>query len=270
MRGSGFDAVSIETFNNRLKMVTLFVIVVFAALVLRLWFLQIINGSGYRVQSENNRIHIQDILPFRGMIFDRNGELLVDNRPSYNMYIIPEEIQNKKQLLESLEVLTGLNPDLVEGMLSKASRQYPFKPLLVKKNISRDELAVIETNLFNLAGVMIQVRPQRHYILTKFAPHLIGYLGEISERQLNSGKYADNKSGDLIGKYGVEGRWQKSLNGLRGGERLEVDAAMGSSIKKTSLAPADSADSRTALFSTWVIPEGTQMIIRGLTRVVLL
>ena len=236
MRDSVFDSVSIEVFNNRLKLVTLFVIVVFAVLVLRLWFLQIVNGAGYRVKSENNRIHLQDILPFRGMIFDRYGELLVDNRPSYNMYIIPEEIQNRKQLLESLEMLTGLNPDVVEDELSKASRKYPFKPILIKKNISRTELAVIETNLFNLAGVMIQVRPQRHYIFTEFASHLIGYLGEISESQLSSGKYADNKSGDLIGKYGVEGRWQKSLNGLRGRERLEVDAA-GRKLKVISRKP---------------------------------
>jgi len=225
LRSSGFDAVSAEIFNKRLNRVTLFVIAVFAALVLRLWFLQVVNGPSYRIKSENNRIHLQDIPPFRGMIFDRNGELLVDNRPSYNMYIIPEEIQNREQLLGSLNALIGLSPDSIEGKLSKVSNQYPFKPILIKKNISRDELAVIETNLFNLAGVMIQVRPQRHYYFSTFASHLIGYLGEISESQLSSGKYPDNKPGDHIGKYGVEAKWQQHLNGLRGGNRVEVDAA---------------------------------------------
>jgi penicillin-binding protein 2 len=225
LRSSGFDPISIEIFNRRLKKVTLIVIVIFSALVLRLWFLQIVHGPGYRIQSENNRIQLQDTPPFRGMIFDRNGDLLVDNRPSYDLYIIPEQMQDRGVLLKSLKVLTGIRPELVQTKLQRAIRRYPFKPILIKKNISRDELAVIETNLFNLPGVMIQVKPQRHYIFGKLAPHLIGYLGQISEKQLSSGRYPDSKPGDLIGKYGVEAKWEEFLNGLRGGEQVEVDAA---------------------------------------------
>ncbi|MBL7176463.1 MAG: penicillin-binding protein 2 [Desulfobacteraceae bacterium] len=225
MRSSGFDPISVEVFDRRFRTVTLCVIVILAALVLKLWFLQIVYGPSYRTQSENNRIHLQNTPPFRGMIFDRNGKLLVDNRPSYDLYIIPEEVQDRERLTESLTLLIGLNPELVEGRLKRVSRRYPFKPILIKKNISRLELAVIETNLFSLPGVMIQVKPQRHYLYGKLAAHLIGYLGEISENQLKSGKYPDNAPGDLIGKYGVEGRRQKFLNGLSGGTQVEVDAA---------------------------------------------
>jgi len=225
MRSSGFDSVSVEAFNRRLRIVTLCVIAVFSVLVLRLWFLQILNGPSYRVQSENNRIHLQDIPPFRGMIFDRSGDLLVDNRPSYNLYVIPEDIQDQKQLLKSLKMLIGLDPESTQSKLGKDTHKYPFKPVLIMKNLSRNELAVVETNLFNLPGVMIQVEPRRHYINGSFASHLIGYLGEISESQLNKEKYKDSKPGDLIGKYGVEGEWQRYLHGLRGGEQLEVDAA---------------------------------------------
>ena len=214
-----------EVFNRRLRILTLCVFAVFAVLVLRLWSLQILKGAELRVQSENNRIQLQDIPPFRGMIFERSGELLVDNRPSYNLYIIPEQIQNQKQLLESLELLIGLDPHSVQIKLGKDSRKYPFKPLLIKKNVSRNELAIVETNLFNLPGVMVQVKPQRHYIFGSFASHLIGYLGEISEVQLGKEEYRDNKAGDLIGKYGVEGEWQESLHGFRGGAQVEVDAA---------------------------------------------
>ena len=203
----------------------LFMLMAFAALILRLWFLQVVSGPDYRIQSENNRIHLQDIPPFRGMIFDRKGELLVDNRPSFNMYIIPEDIQDSKKLLKSLQRLVGLDPEQVREKLGGVSRKYPFKPILIKRNLSRDELAVIETHLFNLAGVKIQVRPQRHYIFQKLASHLIGYLGEVSDNELKSEKYPDNRPGDFIGKYGVEGRWQHLLNGQRGGEQVEVDAA---------------------------------------------
>ena len=224
MRSSGFDPVSIEILHRRLRILTLFTVMVFCVLGLRLWFLQIIGGPTYRAQSENNRIHLQKIPPFRGMIYDRNGKLLVDNRPSYDMYIIPEGIQDKEKLLSSLNVLIGIGPDVVDK-LEKAPRGYSFKPVLVKKNLSRDELAVIETNLYNLPGVIIEVKPQRHYIFGDLASHVIGYLGEISDKQLNSGSYIENVSGDLIGKYGVEGIWQSHLNGVKGGLQVEVDAA---------------------------------------------
>ena len=111
MRSSGFDTVTVEIFSKRLGKVMLFVLMAFAALIFRLWFLQVVDGPNYRIQSENNRIHLQDIPPFRGMIFDRNGELLVDNRPSFNMYIIPEDVQDSEKLLKSLERLVKLDPE---------------------------------------------------------------------------------------------------------------------------------------------------------------
>jgi penicillin-binding protein 2 len=225
LRSSGFEPVSVEIFNNRLKKVTFLVIGVIVALVFRLWILQIVNGPKYRVQSENNRIHLQDSPPFRGMIFDREGRLLVDNQPSYNLYVIPEDIQDRQQLLSSFQKLIGLDPEEVEKKLNGFPRKRPFEPVLLKSKISRNDLAVVETNLFNLPGAIIQVRPQRHYIFGKFASHVVGYLGEISEKQLRSGHYPENRPGDFIGKYGVEMKWQNALNGIRGGEQVEVDAA---------------------------------------------
>ncbi len=225
MRTFGFDPVSVEILNRRLRTVTICVIVVFTLLVFRLWFLQVIQGPTYRTQSENNRIHLQKIPPFRGMIYDRNGVLLVDNRPSYNFYVIPEDILDRDELIESLRLLIGIDPELIRNKLEQAPRSYPFKPILIKKNISRNELAIIEANLFNLPGIVIQVEPQRNYIYRRLASHLIGYLGEISESQLNSGKYLESGPGDLIGKSGVERTWQKYLNGARGGRQVEVDAA---------------------------------------------
>ena len=225
MRSSGFDQVSVETFNRRLFIVTIFVFVIFSILVFRLWFLQGINGQKYRTQSENNRILIQKIIPFRGLIFDRNGELLVDNLPSYNLYITPEDIQDEEKLLKDLKKLINLDPEEVGKKLTKESGIYAFRSVLIKKNMSRDELAIIETNLFNLPGVMTEVKPQRSYLYGDFAAHIIGYLGEISENELKSDQYPDIALGDYIGKYGVEGRWQKELNGTKGVKLVEVDAA---------------------------------------------
>ncbi len=223
MRNSAFEQASVEIFSTRLKIVILIVIAAFATLILKLWLLQVVQGPAYRTQSENNRIRLQDIPPFRGMIFDRHGELLVDNRPSFDLLVVPEEIQGRRNLVDSLNRLVGADPETLEEKLE--GEAYGFRPVLIKRNLSRGELAVTETNLFNLPGAMIQVKPQRHYLYNEFASHLIGYLGEISEGQLNSGHYADNRAGDLIGKYGVERIWQNKLQGTRGGEQVEVDAA---------------------------------------------
>ncbi|MFH1082670.1 MAG: penicillin-binding protein 2 [Pseudomonadota bacterium] len=224
MRTSNFDPVSSEIFSKQLKIAMLFVLVIFAILVLRLWFLQIVSGSTYRIKSEHNRIRLQDISPFRGMILDRNGSVLVDNRPSYDLYVIPEEVQHRSQLLKRLSTLGDLDSEYAERVLDKAARGYPFKPVCLKRDISRDELARIETHRFDLPGIMIKVRPQRYYFYGGLASHALGYLGEISESQLMSGQFRDNKLGDLVGKTGVEWKWQALLNGVRGGEQVEVDA----------------------------------------------
>jgi len=208
--------------------------VLFSILVLRLWFLQVVNGPDYRARSEHNRIRLHDIPPFRGMIMDRKGNVLVDNRPSYDLNIIPEDVQDQDRLLESLNQLIGLDPETVAQKLKEASSRRPFKPLCLEKDISRDQLAIIETHRFNLPGITIKVEPQRHYVYGKLAFHLLGYLGQINENQMGSGLFPNNKLGDLIGKSGVEARWQSSLSGIRGGEQVEVDAA-GRKIRTISM-----------------------------------
>ncbi|MCU0597344.1 MAG: penicillin-binding protein 2, partial [Desulfobacterota bacterium] len=189
MRNQAFEQASVEVLRKRLIKLPFLVVAVFVVLLLRLWFLQIFQGPAYRVQSENNRIRLQDVAPFRGMLFDRNGELLVDNRPSFDAYVIPEEISDREELIRSLHALIGLDPKGLEEKLGREAQKAAFRPVPVKKNLSRDELAVVEGNLFNLPGVMIQIKPQRYYLYKELAAHLIGYLGEISEAQLASGNY---------------------------------------------------------------------------------
>jgi len=238
LRTSGFDPILAEIIGRRLRIVTIFVIFFVAILISRLWFLQIIKGPMYRVKSENNRIHLQSIPPFRGLIMDRNGELLVDNRPSYDLYVIPEDIKAPEELLQKVKPLISLDQTQSEGFLKKIKTGRSFNPVLLKKNMSREELAVIEANLFNLPGVFIEVSSQRNYIYDTFASHIIGYLGEINERQLKSGKYMENRQGDLIGQYGIEGIWQNELNGRSGGRQVEVDA-VGRKLRTISEKPPE-------------------------------
>ena len=236
MRTSGFDPVLVEILNRRLRTVSILVFVIISALIIRLWFLQIVNGPLYRTQSENNRIHLQKITPFRGMITDRKGELLVDNRPSFDLYIIPEDIQDRNQFLAGLKFLIDIDTEQISDKLDKTSNLYSFRSILIKKDITRDELAVIETHLFNMPGLSVQPSLQRSYLFGNLASHVIGYLGEINENELKSGKYPDNDAGDLIGKSGVEGKWHNYLNGIAGGKQVEMDAA-GRKLQDLSIKP---------------------------------
>jgi penicillin-binding protein 2 len=222
---SKINPIEAEIYQKRLKTLTLFVLIVVGVLFVRLWFLQIISGAQYRKKSESNRIDLRDILPVRGMVFDRNGELLVDNRASFAVGVIPEDIKNLDGLIDDSSRLIDIDGLSAKKKINEGLRQNPFNSVCIKKGLTRDELARIETNIFHMPGVIIEVKPKRHYIYGPFASHLIGYLGEIDKEQLNKEGYKRNKIGDFVGKFGVEKKWQRYLNGVRGGQQVEVDAS---------------------------------------------
>ena len=222
---SDFDLREAEIYQRRLTRLTVFVFVVFGILFVRLWSLQIIHGSRYRTESENNRIDLRDIMPSRGLVFDRNGQLLVDNRPSFILGVMPENIRNLDSLLSDLSRLVDIDRPAAEEKIKYALRGDPFRCVYLKRGLSRDELARIETHKVNMPGVTIEVKPQRHCIYGTLAAHLIGYLGEIDKEQLGKREYGGNKPGDFVGKYGIEKKWHKYLDGTRGGQQVEVDAS---------------------------------------------
>jgi penicillin-binding protein 2 len=221
---SSFDPVEADIFQRRLTKLTLIILIVFGVLFVRLWFLQIIHGAKFRTQSENNRIDLRDVLPFRGLIYDRNGELLVDNRPLFMLGAIPEDIGDPDGLLAGLQGLVEIDRESAGKRITRAKKRNPFNPVYIKKGLTRNELARVEANRFNMPGVVIDVKARRHYLYGPFASHLIGYLGEINRKQLNSDEYTQNRLGDFVGKFGIERKWQEQLNGVRGGQQVEVDA----------------------------------------------
>jgi penicillin-binding protein 2 len=222
---SKINPIEAEIYQERLKKLTLFVVIMIGILFVRLWFLQIISGAQYRKKSESNRIDLRDILPVRGMIFDRNGELLVDNRASFALGVIPEDIKSLDGLIDDIGRLIEIDGLSAKKKINEGLRQNPFNSVYIKKGLTRDEVARIETNVFHMPGVIIEVKPKRHYIYGPLSAHLIGYLGEIDKEQLNKEVYKENKVGDFVGKFGAEKKWQRYLNGIRGGQQVEVDAS---------------------------------------------
>ena len=225
VRRSDFDPVESWIYQRRLTGLTFLALIAFGILFARLWSLQIINGPNYRIQSEHNRIDLRDVLPSRGLIFDRNGHLLVDNRPSFILGAIPDDIRDADGLLEGLSRLIEIDGITARKKIERGLKWDPFNPVYIKKDLTRDELARVETNLFSMPGAIIEVKPRRHCMYDTLAAHLIGYLGEIDRHQLKREEYKQNKLGDFVGKVGIEKKWHRYLNGIRGGQQVEVDAS---------------------------------------------
>ena len=196
---------------------------IFGVLFLRLVYLQMIRGEEYRRLSMTNCVRLKSIKSYRGLIYDRNKNLLVDNRPAFDLTIVLEDAKPLEETLERLAELTGDSCEALTATIKKAGRSAFYKPLVLKRDISRDLLAVIEAHQFDLPGIHIDIEPTRNYIHKKTAAHLIGYLGEINKEELASGKYPNVRSGDSIGRYGVEKSFEADLQGKRGGHQVEVD-----------------------------------------------
>ncbi|MEZ4551907.1 MAG: hypothetical protein R2874_15960 [Desulfobacterales bacterium] len=182
-----------------------------------------IRGEEYRRLSMTNCVRLKSIKSSRGLIYDRNHNLLVDNRPAFDLTIVLEDAKPLKETLEHLAGLTGDSCEDLAATIEKAGRAAFYKPLVLKRDITRDLLAVIESHQFDLPGIHIDIEPTRNYIHKKTAAHLIGYLGEINKEELASGKFPNVRSGDSIGRYGVEKSFEADLQGKRGGHQVEVD-----------------------------------------------
>lgn len=213
-----------EWFNNRLKGTMLLIFIAFAVILVRLFYLQIINGQVYRELSTNNRIRLQSLPPSRGLIYDSQGSLLVDNRPAFDLIIVPRDAQPVSETLELLSEFTGIDVEEMAAKIAKKGGDNSSRQVVLKRDIGRDALAPVEVNSFDLPGVKVKVRPKRFYLNPGMAAHLLGYLGEINARELSSGKHPEASGGDFIGKFGIEKVMEPLLRGAQGGRQVEVDA----------------------------------------------
>ncbi len=219
-----FETVSHEWYRGRLIGAIAVIMVFFAVIFARVFHLQIVEGREYRQMSENNCIRIQTIEPSRGSIFDRNGLLLVDNRPAFDLCLIANNTHFVDQTLSRLCDYSGIDETEAFSAWEKRKKSSPFRPLLIKPDINRNVLAAVEVHQFDLPGIVVRVTPRRNYIYDGSAAHLIGYLGEISAADLQKDALHVYRGGDYIGKSGIERVYEEQLRGRRGGRQVEVDA----------------------------------------------
>lgn len=201
---------------------------IFVVLIFRLWYLQLFQGAKFREFSQENHLRTIAIPAPRGTILDRKGRILADNRPSFDLYLIPEDVDDRKGTIRRIGKILKVKPQELEDKLKEAeAKGLPsFKPVKLRSGISWEGLAQIEANRINLPGIILQVGPQRYYPHGALASHLIGYLGEIDREELKRlGKgRLQYRLGDLIGQYGVEERMEAYLKGKDGGKTIKVDA----------------------------------------------
>jgi penicillin-binding protein 2 len=209
--------------RRTLGRLALVVLSLFGILFLRLWSLQLVEGDELRQRSEHNRIRLQDLPPWRGMIMDRHGDILVSNRPSFDLVVVLEDVADFSLLAQRLASLLKFDGQQILGQLEGTQRS-GFHQVRLKGDLSWREMALVETFKAELPGVSTMVYPKREYRHKGLACHLLGYLGEISDTQLKSGRYPKYKMGDYLGKRGIELAWEDFLRGQRGSRRLEVDA----------------------------------------------
>jgi len=198
--------------------------IAFLGLLSRLAFLQVMQGERYTFLSENNRIRIKRVPGTRGMIFDRQGQLLVDSRPSFDLIFVPEDSESPENTLRLLaRYLQRDEHELLKTFEENKSRA-AFDELVIGRDIDWPSMVAVETHQLDLPGVTLRARPRRSYADGPMAAHVLGYLGEINPKQLKVLKDEGYVIGDEIGQYGLERRWEELLRGQSGGQQVEVDA----------------------------------------------
>lgn len=221
----------LREFQERFRFLYVTVGIAVVVLISRLVYLQIFSGAEMRQISEENRIKRVTIQAPRGMIYDRNRTLLVDNRPSFNLEVIPQYINESKRADEVLARLSKIIDMPVEAIQKRiktiGGKQATFLPIPIKEGLTRDEVAKVESWKTEMPGVYVQMEIQRTSLYGDVAAHLLGYIGQVSEEELPKVRKQEPdryQLGDFIGKAGIERVFEKDLRGDNGQELVEVDA----------------------------------------------
>jgi penicillin-binding protein 2 len=211
-------------FTGRLLIAGLAAIVLTSIVLYRYFDLQVTRHQDFATHSDNNRVHVRPAAPSRGLIYDRNGELLADNRPSYSLSIIRERSEDLEQLLLQISSLIDISSDDIERFEKRLKRRKPYERTPLRFNLSEQERGILAVNSYRLDGAEVTARLTRFYPNGELFAHVIGYVGRINEResqQIDSVAYSGT---DSIGKIGLEKYYEDRLLGAVGTEHVETNA----------------------------------------------
>ncbi|HHT69605.1 MAG TPA: penicillin-binding protein 2 [Firmicutes bacterium] len=214
-----------EVRNTEKRLFVLFAIILLCTFILvgRLWFLQLARGEHYARLADGNRMRQLRLLPPRGEIADRNGQVLVRSKPAFTVSVVPGGyLQEDEESLCLLCEVLGLTPEELAEALEKG-KGFPYEPVRIKQDVQPETVVAIEENRMNLPGIFIEEEPVREYLYGELASHVVGYMGIITASELQ--RYGTTYRGsDLVGKSGIEQTYEELLRGETGTLTVEVNA----------------------------------------------
>ena len=211
--------------RNRVVVGAVAIMLLICVLIARLYYLQIIQYDYHSTLSENNRVHVQPIPPTRGLIFDRNGVIVADNRPSFSLSMTRERAGNWQEVLDTIVEVLELSAD-DRALFEKRMRQgrRPFEPVPILFELNEEQIARVAVNQFRLPGVEVVAQLVRHYPQGAHFAHSVGYVGRINEKELKSLDPVNYSGTHHIGKTGIERFYEDDLHGQVGYEEVETNA----------------------------------------------
>lgn len=202
-----------------------FVLLLTGVLIARLYYLQVVQYQHHSTLSENNRVHVQPIPPNRGLIFDRTGKIIADNRPSFSLTVTRERAEDWRKTLDTVVEVLELSSEereLFEKRVLQGRR--PFEPVPIMYELSEEQIARIAVDQFRLPGVEVAAQLVRHYPQREHFAHSVGYVGRINEAELKRLDPVNYAGTHHIGKTGIERFYEDSLHGQVGYEEVETNA----------------------------------------------
>jgi penicillin-binding protein 2 len=229
-------------FARRTVIALLVVVALLGLVVHNLYSLQIEQYEEYQTRSNGNRIKVLPVAPNRGLIYDRNGVLLAENKPVYNLEVIPEQIDDLDETLERLSKLMAITDDEINDFKKALKGQRRFKPVALRTRLNEKEVALFSSRSHLFPGVSIEARLARYYPYGETLTHILGYVAKINKRdlqKLNEAGQEDNYAATYdIGKLGIEKYHEETLHGKVGYQQVEVNSK-GRIIRTLNIQPPE-------------------------------
>ena len=218
----------LTVYRNRLMLAGFLIVVAFGVLLARFTWLQVVQSAYYHTLAEQNRISVVPVVPNRGLILDRNGEVLAANYSAYTLEVTPSRVANLDHAIDELSSVIDITPRDRRRFKKLQEDSKNFESLPIRTRLTEEEVAKFAVNRYRFPGFEIKARLFRSYPQGEVASHAIGYIGRINDADVkridNSGVAANYKGTDHIGKLGIEGAYESELHGETGSEQVEIDA----------------------------------------------
>lgn len=214
-------------FNFRALFAMAFVALMFVVIIVNMYHLQVTSYQIYQTRSEGNRIKVVPLAPNRGLITDRNGILLADNRPVFSLELVPEQIDDMAETLAELAELIEISEEQQSNFLKEVRQQRRFNSIAIREQLNDEEVARVSVNLHRFPGVTIEARLSRYYPFGNLFTHVLGYIGRINTSDLGrleaNEQLANYAATRDIGKIGLERYYETALHGTMGYQEVEVN-----------------------------------------------